>query len=63
MKRHPGKAFDQLDDLSLEAGENATCLRLVRPRFAIRELPNKLTEIRFSEFGRVGRESRWNSVV
>ena len=23
-------------------------------------LPNKLTEIRFSEFGRVGRESRWN---
>jgi hypothetical protein len=53
MKRHPGKAFAQLDDLSLKAGENATSLRLVRPRFAIRELPNKLTEIRFSEFGRV----------
>ncbi len=54
MKRHPGKAVDQLDDLSLEARENTTSLRLVRPWFAIRELPNKLTEIRFSEFGRVG---------
>ncbi len=54
MKRHPGKAFDQIDDLGIEPVENATNLRSACPRFAIGELPNKLTEIRFSEFGRVG---------